>query len=110
MGEQTAIEWTDYTFSPWWGCEEVSPGCAKCYARTFAVNRLKLPIWGPKAERRFVSDRHWAEPLKWARSAQREGVRRRVFCASMADVFEDRADLAEPREERMPEDGGVTNE
>mgnify|MGYP001023510905 CR=1 FL=1 len=37
MGEETKIEWTNHTFSPWWGCEEVSPGCAKCYARTFAV-------------------------------------------------------------------------
>lgn len=98
MGEETKIEWTDHTFSPWWGCEEVSPGCARCYARTFAVSRLKLPIWGPKAERRFFSDRHWAAPLKWARAAEREGVRRRVFCASMADVFEDRLDLVEPRE------------
>jgi protein gp37 len=98
MGEETKIEWTDHTFNPWWGCARVSPGCENCYAETFATGRMKLPIWGPKAERRFFSDRHWAEPLKWARSAQREGVRRRVFCASMADVFEDRADLAEPRE------------
>lgn len=98
MGEQTAIAWTDHTFNPWWGCARVSPGCENCYAETFATGRMKLPIWGPKAERRFFSDRHWAEPLKWARAAEREGVRRRVFCASMADVFEDRADLVEPRE------------
>lgn len=98
MGEETKIEWTDHTFNPWWGCARVSPGCEHCYAETFAAGRMKLPIWGSKAERRFFSDRHWAEPLKWARAAERDGVRRRVFCASMADVFEDRTDLAEPRE------------
>lgn len=103
MGEQTAIEWCDHTWSPWWGCQRVSPGCEHCYAETFAKrvgHGKRLPmIWGPQAtaERKFFGDAHWAEPLKWNAKAARDGVRRRVFCASMADVFEDRADLVEPR-------------
>ncbi len=66
MGKNTSIEWTDHTFNPWWGCEKVSPGCAHCYADTFA-RRLghggtKPPLWGPGSERRMFGDKHWAEP------------------------------------------------
>lgn len=96
MGEQTAISWTDHTFNPWWGCQKVSPACANCYAETFS-KRVGLQVWGPESERRFFGDKHWAEPRKWNADALKAGVRRRVFCASMADVFEDRADLVEPR-------------
>ena len=57
-----------------------------------------MGLWGPTAGRRFFDDRHWAEPLKWDRAAKRDGVKRRVFCASMADVFEDgRGDIVEAR-------------
>jgi protein gp37 len=47
---------------------------------------------------RTFGDAHWAEPLKWNREAARFGQRARVFCASMADVFEDRGDLDPSRE------------
>src|ERR1700675_2662026 len=97
MRKETSIAWCDHTFNPWWGCQRVSPGCEHCYAETFA-KRLGKKIWGPTADRRFFSDAHWNEPLKWAFAARREGVRRRVFCASMADVFEDRHDLENQRE------------
>jgi len=50
--------------------------------------------------RRFFSDPHWNHPIKWNQEAIREGKRRRVFCASMADVFEDRRDL-DPWRERL---------
>lgn len=96
MGESTKIAWTDHTFNPWWGCQRVSPGCEHCYAETFA-KRVGLKVWGPQSERRFFGDKHWAEPLAWNRKAAAEGRRARVFCASMADVFEDRADLVEHR-------------
>lgn len=92
MGEQTAISWTDHTFNPWWGCERVSPGCQNCYAEAFA-KRTGNAVWGKQAPRRFFGDKHWNEPLKWNRQAEAEGRRHRVFCASMADVFEDRDDL-----------------
>ena len=102
MGENSGIAWTDHSFNPWWGCEKISPGCKHCYADTFSRrvgHGARLPLlWGPESERRLFGDKHWAEPLKWNRDAERDGVRRRVFCASMADVFEDRPELEAPRE------------
>jgi protein gp37 len=96
MSGASAIEWTDATFNPWWGCQRVSPGCEHCYAETFA-KRVGQRVWGVEAPRRFFGDAHWSEPLKWHEAALKRGVRERVFCASMADVFEDRPDLEEPR-------------
>lgn len=96
MGQQTGIEWTDHTFNPWWGCVRVSPACQHCYAETFA-KRTGNAVWGVEAPRRMFGAKHWQEPAKWNRAAAAAGVRRKVFCASMADVFEDRLDLIEPR-------------
>jgi protein gp37 len=86
MGETTGISWCDHTFNPWWGCVEVSEACDHCYARELA-KRFGFG-WGPNERRRFFGDKHWHEPFAWDRAAERDGVRRRVFCASMADVFE----------------------
>lgn len=97
MGTQTGISWTDHTFNPWWGCVRVSPGCEHCYAETFS-KRVGHKVWGVQAERRFFGNDHWYQPIKWNAAAEREGVRHRVFCASMADVFEDRVDLVTHRE------------
>ncbi len=87
MGENSAIEWTDHTFNPWIGCTKVSPGCDHCYAEHLATNRLGV-AWGPHAERRRTADSTWRQPLAWNRKAEREGQRARVFCASLADVFD----------------------
>jgi protein gp37 len=81
MGEKTAISWTDHTFNPWWGCTRVSPGCVNCYAETFD-KRVGGDHWGPGKSRRIFTDKHWREPLKWTG---------RVFCASMADIFDEEA-------------------
>ena len=97
MGATTAIAWTDHTFNPWWGCSRVSPGCQHCYAETFA-KRTGHDVWGNTAERRFFGDQHWLEPLKWNAAAEAAGRPALVFCASMADVFEDRPDVAGERE------------
>jgi protein gp37 len=97
MGKNSSIEWTDHTFNPWWGCSKVSPGCEHCYAETWA-RRVGQDIWGSKQTRRFFTDKHWNEPLKWNDDAESAGERKRVFCASMADVFEARRDLDEWRE------------
>lgn len=67
---------------------KVSPGCTHCYAERLA-NRFGHSVWGPDGARRFFDDRHWAEPMAWWRRAVKDGVRRRVFCGSMCDVFED---------------------
>ena len=98
MGK-TAIEWTatvgpdgttypGFTFNPWEGCSKVSNGCANCYAETRA-KRFESVVWGPNGTRRVKAESGWKEPLKWEREAIATGVRRRVFCASLADVFED---------------------
>jgi protein gp37 len=93
MGVETKIEWCHHTFNPWWGCQRVSPGCEHCYAEAFA-KRTGHKVWGGMVtERRLFGDKHWAEPIKWNTDAAKAGERRRVFCASMADVFEDRRDL-----------------
>jgi len=90
MGKETGIAWTNHTFNPWWGCLKVSPGCEHCYAEHLAVVRRKLPVWGPAAttERRRTES-PWKDLPKWNAAAGRDGVRRRVFVASMADIFED---------------------
>jgi protein gp37 len=92
MGKNSSIEWTDHTFNPWWGCTKVSPGCEHCYAEAWA-KRVGANVWGSKSERRFFTEKHWSEPLKWNADAESEKTRKRVFCASMADVFEARIDL-----------------
>jgi protein gp37 len=99
MGK-TNISWTDFTFNPWWGCMKVSPGCENCYALTLAT-RWGHDIWGPAktTSRRLFSSKHWQEPVGWDRDAEQAGERRRVFCASMADVFEDHPLLNEPRQQ-----------
>ncbi len=96
MSENSAIEWTDHTFNPWWGCVRVSPACRFCYADTSA-KRYGMQLWRKSGDRRMLSDENWRKPLKWNRNAEAEGVRKKVFCASMADVFEGRSDLDEPR-------------
>jgi len=85
------IEWTDHTFNPWWGCTKVSSACDNCYAETWA-KRTGHKVWGSKEPRRQLSDKYWLQPYKWDKQAKEAG-RQRVFCASMADVFEERAEL-----------------
>jgi protein gp37 len=92
LAKNSKIEWTTHTFNPWWGCVKMSPACKFCYAESWS-KRLGQDVWGINADRRFFGDKHWAEPLAWNRDAEASTERPRVFCASMADVFEDRADL-----------------
>jgi protein gp37 len=92
MGADSKIEWTDHTFNPWLGCTKISPACANCYAEGWA-KRSGLVQWGDQAQRRRTSVTSWKAPLKWNTEAKATGVRRRVFCASLADVFEDRSEL-----------------
>lgn len=105
MTQNTKIEWCDHTFNPWEGCQKVGPGCDHCYAETrnarfaggTAIN------WGPGAPRRRTSASNWALPIRWNAQAAafmaQHGRRQRVFCASLADVFDNavapqwRADL-----------------
>ena len=97
MAEQTGIEWCDHTFNPWTGCTKVSPGCRNCYAETLRARFGHGGEWGPNGVRTRTSESYWRQPLKWDRAAADAGVRRRVFCASLADVFESRPQLDEWR-------------
>ncbi|PJI92490.1 protein gp37 [Yoonia maricola] len=99
MGANSKIEWTTHTFNPWWGCTKVSEACKHCYAEAWA-KRVGQKVWGPRPERRLLSDTHWRQPLKWNRDAAKSNERPRVFCASMADVFEDRDELI-PHRDRL---------
>lgn len=99
MAKNSHIEWTHHTFNPWWGCTKISPACKHCYAETWA-KRVGENVWGHDSERRFFSDKHWDEPLIWNAEATRTGNRKRVFCASMADVFERRS-ILNPHRERL---------
>jgi protein gp37 len=101
MSETTKIEWCDSTFNPWIGCTKIAPACDHCYAAAID-KRIGGNHWGNVARRR-TSETNWHEPVRWQRRAPEffalNGRRRRVFCASMADVFDNqvpeewRADL-----------------
>src|SRR5579871_6812298 len=96
MGNETEISWTDSTFNPWIGCTNVSPGCDHCYAEAMA-KRYSWAKWG-KHPRRRTSQGNWRKPLQWNADANHfgriHGRRRRVFCASLADVFDNQVPRA----------------
>lgn len=101
VAEKTGIAWTDATFNPWMGCTKVSPACTHCYAER-DTKRFGRVVWGPDAERIHTSDENWKKPRRWNKAAGAEGKRLKVFCASLADVFEDRRDLDAWRAELWP--------
>ena len=108
MAEDSNISWTDNTFNPWLGCQRISPACGHCYAERLVTTRMSLPLWGPPktTERHRTAVSNWRKPLAWNRKAQKEGHRLKVFCASLADVFEDAPQVAPWRADlfRMIED------
>jgi protein gp37 len=89
MAENSKIEWCDHTFNPWIGCQKVSPGCDHCYAEHMADHRFGWVEWGPHGKRKRTSEDNWRKPRRWAKDAN--GHRPRVFCASLADVFDNKA-------------------
>jgi len=91
MGENSKIEWCDHTFNPFVGCTKISPACDHCYAEAWAKRTGNDALW--QSERRRTTDANWRQPLKWNREAERGGVRRKVFCASLADVFDNQVPL-----------------
>lgn len=85
MAENSGIEWTHHTFNPWIGCTKVSAACDNCYAEAWD-KRFSGKRWGPHASR--TRTKTWGQPIKWQKRAKSEGIRYRVFCASLADVFD----------------------
>lgn len=99
MGIETKIQWCHHTWNPWRGCTKVSPGCANCYAETQSRrNPAVLGEWGPEGRRVLAAENYWKLPHQWHRAAVAAGEGRRVFCASLADVFEDNDQVVDARE------------
>ncbi|MFN3858134.1 MAG: DUF5131 family protein [Caulobacter sp.] len=92
MGETTGISWADMTFNPWIGCMKVSPACDGCYAEALMETRMGRAVWGAPGKgvgtRVRTSEANWRKPLAWNRKAAKDGTRPFVFCASLADVFD----------------------
>lgn len=87
MAAETKIQWCHHTFNPWRGCTKIHEGCANCYAERDSKRFPKVRgVWGPMGTRVRAAD--WSEPIRWNAAAEAAGERRRVFCASLADVFE----------------------
>lgn len=102
MGRDSKIEWTTHTFNAWRGCTHHGPECLHCYAAAMSLRNPKtLGVWGPNGTRVVASEAMWKEPVKRNAEAGRSVLvsaefpngrvlnRPRVFCASLADVFED---------------------
>lgn len=96
MAETTGISWIDATFYPWMGCAKVSPGCDHCYAEVCTPSRTMKIVWGPQEARKRTSASNWILPVRWNAAhgefLAQHGRRRRVFCASLADVFDNQVD------------------
>lgn len=95
MAEKTGISWTDSTFNPWIGCTKYGPGCDNCYAEALMDKRWHRVQWGKGKPRERTSAANWKQPLLWEKEHEAfmlaHGRRRRVFCASLADVFDNEA-------------------
>jgi protein gp37 len=93
MGRYSKIEWCDHTFNPWVGCTKISLACDHCYAESWS-KRSGFVEWGNRPPRR-TTENNWTNPLRWNESARafrkERGHRPRVFCASLADVFDNQA-------------------
>ena len=102
MGRETGIAWCDHTANFWMGCQRVSPGCEHCYAEALVTKRMRLPVWGPPStteRKRTLSA--WRDVPAWDRAAKRDGVRRRLFVSSLADIFEEHPQVAPWRAEAL---------
>ncbi len=97
MGTHTTITWTDHTYNPWIGCQQVTEQeCGDCYAKHWAEQH-HFDVWGSL----YSSHRHltktFHDPRAWNREAQEQGRRVKVFCSSLADVFEPHPEVREAR-------------
>jgi protein gp37 len=100
MGTRSKIEWTDSTFNPWVGCTKIAraggvpSACDFCYAEKWAKRSGQVE-WGDHPRRR-TTESYWRNPIKWNEQAAafqaKHGRRQRVFCASLADVFDNQID------------------
>jgi len=81
MSRESGIEWTESTWNPVRGCTRISPGCAHCYAETFAERWRGIP--GHPYEQGFdlkLVPELLEMPLRWKSP-------RTIFVNSMSDLF-----------------------
>jgi len=98
MADVTAIAWTDHTQNFWWGCSSpAGAGCDHCYAARLD-RRTGGNHFGLGTKPRLTSIQNRRKPFRWNREAEASGVRQKVFCGSMMDVFDKNAP-AEARSE-----------
>jgi protein gp37 len=96
MAENSKIEWTDHTFNAWVGCTKIKgkngapSACDFCYAEAWAKRTGDPELWNGK--RRRTSEANWRAPIRWNAAAEKAGKRARVFCCSLADVFDNQAE------------------
>lgn len=92
MGERTNITWCDHTWNPWIGCTKCSPACDGCYAEQLMDTRYGRVAWGAPGKgvgtRVRTGADTWRDPYRWNRKAEIAGTRPFVFCASLADIFD----------------------
>lgn len=97
MSKNSKIQWTDHTWNPWIGCNKVSPACDSCYAERSTPARTLNIKWGPTSPRHRTSSGYWRMPQSWnnqhASFYVDHGRKQRVFCASLADVFDNQVQL-----------------
>lgn len=81
MSQNSTIEWTDATWNPVRGCTEITPGCARCYAKRFAERFRGVPNhpYEHGFDLRLVPQM-LSEPQKWKKP-------KGVFVNSMSDLF-----------------------
>lgn len=91
MAENSSISWTRHTWNPWMGCTKLSPACDGCYAEALMDKRYHKVQWG-NAPRIRTGAHNWNDPFRWHRQAERDGDRPFVFCASLADIFDNQVD------------------
>lgn len=95
MAENSNIEWTTHTFNPWIGCQKVGPGCDHCYAEVWDARGMQghPSRWGAAAKRTKTGASNWSKPHSWDKAAKGLPERPRVFCASLADVFDNHSSI-----------------
>jgi len=86
MGADTKIEWAHHTYNPWIGCTRISPACDHCYAADWAKRYGQEHLW--QGQRRQTAAQTRNQPAKWNREAEAASQRRRVFCSSLADIWD----------------------
>lgn len=96
MAKTTGIKWTNHTINPWIGCAKISEGCLNCYAESME-KIYQRGEWGVGTKRHITSTSE-DNVRSFNRKAGKDEERRTVFCASMADFFEDHAALLSQRQ------------